>query len=799
MKVSFYKDIADVNSKTVVTIEAYLKAIQTGKYKTQIQAVRDAPTKSLKTSLKKSLPNITASGTFLKRNDSSLILHSGLKQIDFDQDKNPGQQPLAAKALLIKDTYTFAAFISPSGDGVKLLVKISPAEDKEVYKHLEQYYKQEYNLNLDTSCSNVSKAMFVSYDADLYKNPDSTVFLIPGIDIKPSTRQSNLKQANNKQSEVELLIKNIEALKIDITATYADWVKIGFALATEFGTTGESYFLRISSLNPGYDAGACATQYKECCKQRKTGVAINTLFAIAKNYAVLAHAPGEQKQKPITKNLPVNGKESNKIEEAVIFYKPVFKTDDDGQQVLKDIKINYVKFIELLYSFGYRRYDIDKDFIYIQLKETVIKEVTVLQIQDYFFSYLDSLPDELSNGIYKKSLKEKIYNNPKNYFCDNRLSLLINKEPIVFNTDTKNECFIYYKNGFVKCNADGWELSQYKTLIGHVWQNQIINRDFKYFDIQELPVEKLSVYAQFLFNVSGKDIERFKSLSSLIGYLLHSYTEVKMKAIILTDSRISEEANGRTGKTLFGQTLKHIKRLTQINGKDFDATNRYKYQEASLDTQIVFLNDVRSNFRFETLYNDITEGITVEKKNQNPFTLKSKMCITTNKTITIEGSSSKDRCIEFEFANHYNELYSPEDEFKQRFFSDWDVAAWHQFDNFMMFCICIYLGNGIIEPQNVNLKARKLLDQTHPYFLEFINEKIKTGFIVSGKEICKQDLHNLFLSEYPELVDDKLKKRLETFTRWIKVFAKYSPFFDEDVQERKSMSKRYFSFKAAIH
>jgi hypothetical protein len=306
-------------------------------------------------------------------------------------------------------------------------------------------------------------------------------------------------------------------------------------------------------------------------------------------------------------------------------------------------------------------------------------------------------------------------------------------------------------------------------------------------------IKKQSVYAQFLHNVSGKNDKHYLSLCSLIGYLLHSYTNVKMKAVILTDSKVSDEANGRTGKTLFGQTLKHIKKLTQINGKDFDPTNRYKYQEANLDTQIIFLNDVRSNFRFETLYNDITEGITVEKKNQTPFSLKTKMCITTNKTISIEGSSSKDRCIEFEFVNHYSDIYSPEDEFKHRFFSDWDKIAWQQFDNFMMFCICVYLGHGVIEPKNKNLEKRKLKDETHPYFLEFMYEKISNGEIVANKEINKQELHEKFLNECPDLKDDKFRKRLQTFTIWIKVFAKYSGLFSEDILERKANEKRFFT------
>ncbi|MEO8769011.1 MAG: BT4734/BF3469 family protein [Ferruginibacter sp.] len=790
-QVSFYKNIADTTSKEVIKIESFLKAIKTGKYKKQIDQLRQANTKSQQSDLKKQLPNITSSGTFSKRIDSALINHSTLKQIDFDKDKNPDMDPWAAKKVLSNDKFTFAAFISPTGTGVKLLVRIEPDQDKEVYNSLQEYYSTKYKLLLDSSCSNVSRAMFVSMDNDLYENFDSVVFAANKDPLKIPLRTISSRTGHDKQKEVELLISKIEASKTDITDEYRQWVNIGFAIASEFGLPGESFFHRISSLSPKYKEADCRTQYKECCKGRKSGIAINTLFSIAKGFNIYAREPI---QNGVAKSKDVKSAKNLSNKESIVFYTPVLKNDEDNNQVLKDIKINYVKFVDLIYSFGFRRFDIDKDFIYIRLQENVIKEVTVLQIQDYFFTYLESLPDQLSNNVTKKQLKEKMYNNPKNYFCDNRLSLLVSKDEIFFNADTKNECFIYYKNGFVVCNKDAWHLKPYNELRGFIWYNQIINREFTYQDIPILEIKKCSVYAQFLYNVSDKDNSRFNSLCSLTGYLLHSFTEVKMKAVILTDSRISEEANGRTGKTLFGQTLGKIKKLTQVNGKDFDPTQRYKYQDASLDTQIIFLNDVRNNFKFEVLYNDITEGITVEKKHQNPFLIKTKMCITTNKTIAIEGSSSRDRSIEFEFANHYSERYSPENEFQHRFFHDWDKYSWMQFDNFMMFCISLYLDHGIIEPKNNNLNHRKLLDQTHPYFLEFIREKITEGEIVADKEICKQELHSQFLNEYKDFQDDKFKKRLELFTKWLKVFAKYAGIFSDEVVERKSGDKRYFIF-----
>lgn len=492
------------------------------------------------------------------------------------------------------------------------------------------------------------------------------------------------------------------------------------------------------------------------------------------------------------------GEEFEKLNDnQIIFYKPSLK---DGE--VKDVIIDYVGLIAFFYFRGYRRYDRGVESIFVKVKSNVIKQVTNQQILDDLIEYIDSLPEILlckHNGkvynIPKGLLKEKIFRCPQNYCSPQKLALLKNKDEIIFNSDTKNDSFIYYKNGFVICTKDGWELKPYSELKGgYIWENQIINRDFIKEDLEDKDITDLSVFAQFAFNVSNKNEPRYESLCSIIGYLLSSFTDTKLKAIILTDSSLSELSNGRTGKTLLGDSFQHIKKTTPISGKDFDPANRYKYQQVDLDTQIVLLNDVRKNFDFEVLYNDITEGIKVEKKNQTPFILKTKLCISTNKTIKIEGGSSEDRCIEFEFSDHYHAGFGPDNEFGHRFFSEWSKEQWNQFDNFMMYCLSVYLGNGIIKPVNMNLNKRKLLEETDPLFVEFMEEKIKDKTILFGQKCSKSLLHDKFLEEYPEFKDDKRKGRQQTFTTWLKKFAIYDERFDSVTKEEKSGAERSITF-----
>ncbi len=802
--INYYTTLTKVNENIIISLTDFLQNIKNGTYSEIVNRLQQLP-KNEYDAQKKFLPCITPSGTFIKRCASGIIEHSGIICIDIDNGKgeNINLNATDLKLQLAKQPFIIAAFLSPSNVGLKVFISIDATQHLNSFLALQSWFKNTYNLIIDPSCKNVDRLCFVSYDPEIFINENATIFDITTVENNgkarakgetTSTITATQKKSfiiNDKTNEVELLIQKIETTSTDITGNYDQWLNIGFALASQFGTGGEDYFHRVSRFYSKYDYEACSNQYKKCCSSTGSGININTLFAIAKQHNILVHEPAStSKIKP--QKTPAQVTATNRNE--VVFYSPIFKMQD-GTQVLTDLKINYVKFDELIYSLGYRRFDLDSDFSFIKIQNNVITQVQPHQIQDDFLRYINALPDTISGGIKREYLKTKIYKAPENYCSIKRLSLL-QCGNFFFNVDTKTESFIYYKNGFVRCNKEGWELQPYKNLSGCIWQSQIVQRDFTKINFDNLSIAQMGVYAQFMFNVCNKNEDNFISLCSLTGYLLHSFSDVKLRAVILTDSGISEDANGRTGKTLFGNTLHHIKKLTQINGKDFDPQNKNKYQEANLDTQIIFLNDVRTNFKFENLYNDITEGITVEKKNKNPFKVRAKMCITTNKTISIEGGSSKDRAIEFEFSNHYSEKYSPENEFKHRFFSDWDKSEWFLFDNFMMYCICVYLGNGIVEPKNENLAARKLLDTTNRDFLEFMNDCINTNQIKANIEFDKVELHKLFISQYLEYEKDRYRGNAKTFYGWIKHFAKYDPRFLGNVEERKTNGKRFFILKS---
>ena len=106
-------------------------------------------------------------------------------------------------------------------------------------------------------------------------------------------------------ARVQSLIAQLQATHTDITSGYTEWLKVGFAIASEFGEAGRRYFHEISTLYTGYDATECDKKYDECLKSDNGRTNISTLFYLAEQQGVkLPH-----QERSISKNqaqIPTN-------------------------------------------------------------------------------------------------------------------------------------------------------------------------------------------------------------------------------------------------------------------------------------------------------------------------------------------------------------------------------------------------------------------------------------------------------------------------------------------------------------
>jgi hypothetical protein len=144
-----------------------LKRIQSGKSGSLIKQVRDGNKDK-----KKRLPIVCFSGEFSSRSDEALFEHSGYIVLDFDHVDVD-----ATKKALGTDDYVHSCWISPSGTGVKALVKITnPERHRDHFRALVKYFEKQHGLEVDQSGINESRACYESYDPDIIIKDDYKKF-----------------------------------------------------------------------------------------------------------------------------------------------------------------------------------------------------------------------------------------------------------------------------------------------------------------------------------------------------------------------------------------------------------------------------------------------------------------------------------------------------------------------------------------------------------------------------------------------------------------------------------------------
>lgn len=273
--ISKFENVRDTETPVALNL---LEWLSDDSDKAVIQEVRTLSEDAYKEG-KRRLPGITPSGTFKKRCESGLVEHSGLIQFDVDRKDNPVDMgELKENIQLIP--YVAYLSLSTSGNGLWGLIPIQYPE-----RHRAQFqaiYKAFLNagVTIDRAPSNVASFRFTSHDSEPYYNHNAVLF--PYL-IEESTPQSN---GNNNRENVEQLIDKIRHSKVDITDGYDNWLKIGFALAEEFGESARGYFHAVSQFHQEYNERECDRQFTNCIQANGKGVSISSFFHICQQYGI---------------------------------------------------------------------------------------------------------------------------------------------------------------------------------------------------------------------------------------------------------------------------------------------------------------------------------------------------------------------------------------------------------------------------------------------------------------------------------------------------------------------------------
>lgn len=230
----------------VASLQSILDGIKDGAHQQQVAQLRR--TKELQglqayTEAKKHLPSFTTSGTIGEH--KQLATRSGFVQLDFDHLNGT---LTSAKESVAGDPHTAAAFVSPSGEGLKVIVPIGDLEHAEGVRAAMSHYKQHHGLTSDPAVKEATRLCFVSDDPGLHCNPSA----IPVDALPSSTRDETQK---NQRSEVKgpwWRRFKMDARSVDLRALFQSADMLGDLLQSDEG----KYSVRCPWASEHGDKGA---------------------------------------------------------------------------------------------------------------------------------------------------------------------------------------------------------------------------------------------------------------------------------------------------------------------------------------------------------------------------------------------------------------------------------------------------------------------------------------------------------------------------------------------------------------
>jgi hypothetical protein len=791
-QVTIFQNIRDTAAPFFRDVSIILERVKDGATKELVKKIRLEKSKGERNELKKQLPAICFSGKFNKRSDNSIIEHSGLICLDFD-GYTKQKELLQDKENLCKNKYVYSVFISPSGNGLKVLVKIPADVDNHVnyFNSLEKHFNSTY---FDKTSKNLSRVCYESYDPLIYINENSSVW-----DTIEETEYAEI----NKHRDTPTIPITDENKIVDILIRW--WTK---KYPMVEGQRNQNCYILAMALNDfGINkslASFVLNQYSsEDFSSREIQRTIDSAYENTAKFGTKYYEDEERinsikakLRRGVSKkevriqlqdsNLDTETIESvlNKVEEENA-KQTFWERNDRGV-----IRIVHIQFKQFLEDSGFYKYcpEGSKNYVFVKVTNNLVDHTSEKEIKDFVLNHLLEL-DDIS--VY-------------NYFADNTrffkeefLSMLSTID-IYFIEDTKDTAYLYYKNCAVMITRQEIKPIDYLDLGGYVWKDHVIDRNFNLCGVSE----DFS-FRKFIRNINGGDENRVKSMESTIGFLMHGYKNLSYcPAVILNDEVISDNPEGGTGKGILMNALSKMKKVVTIDGKSFAFERSFAYQLVSADTQILCFDDVKKHFDFERLFSVVTEGLTLEKKNKDaikiPFSKSPKIAITTNYAIKGAGNSFARRKWELELHQYYTKNYTPLDEFGKLLFGDWGDDEWCEFDNYMIGSLKNYLRTGLVKSKFVNLNVRQLSAETCHEFIEWcglVDGNERNHALQSDVRLYKHNLYFNFIEEYPDY-GPKAKMTISRtkFYKWLISYA----LFKEGVQpeEGRDMDGRWIIIKS---
>ena len=363
----------------------------------------------------------------------------------------------------------------------------------------------------------------------------------------------------------------------------------------------------------------------------------------------------------------------------------------------------------------------DNEFVPVHMRGNIAVEVNDTYIKNFIKYALTFLP----NG---SEIVDQMTQKTGRFFGKSILNSLRPRLDLAPLKDSRGIAYRFYRSGVVRIKNDQTELISYDELPEgkFVWGNQILDRDFDAslvdkFDKEDFLSDKTETtgnhFHKWCQNLCKQQEgtewvykqNKFKTLASGFGYLLHRYWS-EYKCVILVDEDLEVgKANGRTGKSvILMDALSNALDTAVVDAGLIKkgADNKFLFNFVSPTTQYIALDDSREDFDFNTLFSKITGPLVAERKYGGMYQFskqdKPKMSLSSNHPIIGDGASYIDRQHLCEVGGFYRfhkmELNKSPDKFHggMLFDDEWSELNWKEFDAFCVNALRYYLQVGLV-------------------------------------------------------------------------------------------------------
>ncbi|UKB80230.1 BT4734/BF3469 family protein [Chryseobacterium sp. MEBOG07] len=319
LQISYLSNLRN-SSSTVITLQDTFEEIKSDKARLFTLELNNLykSGSELYSIKKKNLPVVTFCALFEQNNrkKEGIIKYNQLLVIDID--KLDTKLLESVKDILNNDNFIIANWVSPSGAGLKGIIKLKfndvqlnneniDFHHKRAFKKVSTYFLEKYNIELDKSGSDYTRLCFISCDKNITVKKSYSEFEINHDEYLELVSQSTSKVKmnvnknlgakdkftlhnaieKNSQSNKREILKIINFLKREkksITHSYDEWLRVAFAISNTFTfDLGIKYFIELSKLDElKFNESECLTLLQDCYHNSKGTINFNTIIHFAK-------------------------------------------------------------------------------------------------------------------------------------------------------------------------------------------------------------------------------------------------------------------------------------------------------------------------------------------------------------------------------------------------------------------------------------------------------------------------------------------------------------------------------------